>query len=394
MLNHFDHEDSFRRELKDLEQQGLKRVIRNPQTNKLINFSSNDYLGFSHHPDVIRAASKTLLDERVGGTSSRLLAGSTAAHQTLEKNLADFLSKEAALVYSSGYHANTGILSTLAQGGDVIFVDELCHASILDGIRLSKARFCTFDHNNPDHLEGLLRKRRPLYHRAFIVTEGIFSMDGDLGMLQEISFLAQKWKALVYLDEAHSFGVLGPQGKGLAAQLGLLKKVDIFIGTLSKALGSQGGFVATTKEIVDLLVSRSRSFIYTTALSPVCAAAANAALGILPQCEDRTQSLLKASERIRQYLKKLGFNTLKSQAQIIPVWTGDIQSTKNLSDYLLSFGFFVPSIRPPTVAKGEGRVRLSITHDVVQIGLKQLTHAFSSYSLKTKNLGEKIGQTG
>ncbi|MCB4757564.1 MAG: 8-amino-7-oxononanoate synthase [Elusimicrobia bacterium] len=383
-------EFGFEDQLKLLEERGLKRILPERWGDGLLNFSSNDYLGLANDPRVKSAVLKYLQEGAVGGTASRLLSGSSEGHLQLEESLAKFLSKEAALVFSSGYHANTGILPVLAEAGDMIFVDEFCHASILDGIRLSQARFCSFSHNNPEHLESLLKRRRSQYRRAFIVTEGVFSMDGDFSIIPEIVKLARRWEALVYLDEAHSFGVFGAGGRGLAAGENLLDEVDIFVGTLSKAIGSQGGFVAAAKTLIDLLISRSRSFIYTTALSPACVAAAQAALNLFPKLDDRRHMIQEESRNLKGKLNQLGFDTGKSQTQIVPVMTGDLKTTKSLSDYLLSQGIFVPSIRPPTVPVGKGRVRLSVTYETVSDGTERVAEAFVKFR-KGEDSVVKIG---
>ena len=384
---------SFLSEIQELEEAGLKRELLRPDQGGLINLSSNDYLGLSHHPDVLQAGKTALEKCAAGGTASRLLGGTNDEHVRLENDLAAFFQKDAALVFSSGYHTNTGILPAIADSGDMIFVDKLCHASILDGVKLSSARFATFDHNDVHHLETLLKNRRSKYRRAFIVTEGVFSMDGDIPPLRNMAVLSRRYDALFYLDEAHSLGLMGPDGRGLAAAQNVLPDVDILVGTLSKALGSQGGFAAAQKPIIDLLISKSRSFIYSTALSPVCAAAARMALSLFPSLADRRECLQKNAEEMRSKLSALKFDTLQSQSQIIPIMTGDVLSTKKLSDYLFQAGFFVPSIRPPTVPIGKGRVRVSITNDVIELGLTGLVQAFAAYSDKLGNTGEIIGQT-
>lgn len=382
---------SFREELKELDEKGLRRRIR--RRAGLVNFSSNDYLGLAHDEDVLSAAARFLSSGFAGGTSSRLLAGTHPVHDELEIELAAFLGKESVRVFASGYHANTGVLPALAGPGDVIFFDRLSHASLIDGIRLSGARFYSFDHNSADHLESLLRRKRPRYRRAFVVSEGVFSMDGDFPILPEIVFLAKRWETLVYLDEAHSLGLFGPEGRGMAASLELLKDVDIFVGTLSKTLGSQGGFAATRLPLADLIVSKSRSFIYSTALAPVNAASALAALRRMRGMDRRREKLQTEARTLRTALRNMGFDTLQSRSQVIPVWTGGVSTTKKFSEYLLDAGFFVPSIRPPTVPRGEGRIRLSLTWDRIQTGLAGLTAAIQSYPERPKRSGEKIAET-
>lgn len=381
---------SYNEELKDLESRGLRRTLR-PRGAAATNLSSNDYLGLAEDDRVRSAARRALDEEGLGGASSRLLAGTAPSHGDLERDLAAFFEKEAALVFSSGYHANLGTFSALAAVGDVIFVDRLCHASIIDGIRLSRIRFHTYDHNNADHLESLVRKHRASHRRAFIVTEGAFSMDGDLGILPEIIYVARRFDVTTYLDEAHTIGVFGPEGRGFAAQLGLLKDVDIFVGTLSKSLGSQGGFVAAPRAVIDTLVSRARSFIYTTSLAPPCAAGAREALRLLPSLNDRRDAVRSASERLRRGLGETGFDTLESRSPIVPVWTGSNASAAALSDYLFESGYFVPSIRPPTVPPGESRVRLSVTYGVANGDLEALISLFRAYPQRPKRLGKRIG---
>lgn len=362
-------------ELAKLRSQGLSRTLRNRDQSGLINFSSNDYLGLAAHPEVIRAATEALRRFGAGGTASRLLAGTVTPHSELEAALARFLSKEAALVFSSGYHANTGIIPALVSAKDIVFFDRLSHASIIDGVRLSGAPFSAFDHNDAGDLEARLKRQRAKGRRALIITEGIFSMDGDRPPLLELARLAKMWDAWLYVDEAHSLGVVGPEGKGLAAEEGLLSNINVHVGTLSKTLGSQGGFVAGSRPLIDLLISRCRSFAYTTALAPALAAAALAALRLLPRFEKERFDLGKASSEVRRSLKEKGFDCAESSSQIIPVVTGSLEATKALSDHLLSQGFFVPSIRPPTVPAGEGRVRLSISLPVLK-NVRALVDAF------------------
>ncbi len=385
-------ENSFQEELLDLEKKGLRRSLSDRHQVETVNLSSNDYLGLSDDPFVQERAAKAIRDFGTGGTSSRLLAGTSSLHRELENKLATFFSKEAALVFSSGYHVNIGALPVLAGAGDIIFVDRLCHASILDGVKLSDARFATFGHNNLEDLSSLLSERRHKYRRAWVVTEGIFSMDGDCPPLQKLIELAHKHDALVYFDEAHSIGLYGPQGKGWAASQGLLDSIDVFVGTFSKSLASQGGFIASNGTIIDLLISRCRSFIYTTALAPAAAGAALGALERWPALDDRRKLLIDWGNDLRSELKNLGFNTGPSQSQIVPVMTGDVAATQKLSAHLLTHGFFVPSIRPPTVPVGEGRVRLSLTVGAAEKAKRGLIQAFASFTDRPQGKPQKIGQ--
>ncbi len=382
--------DFFKQQLDALESKGLKRKLFNRDESPLVNFSSNDYLGLSRHAQVVEAAKKALDDLGTGSAASRLLAGTLSLHDRFEKKLADFLGKESALLFSSGYHVNTGVLPALTSSEDVIFADRLCHASIIDGLKLSKARFFTFDHNDMADLEKLLQTKRASYQQAFIVTEGIFSMDGDVCSLPELVQLKKQFNARLYLDESHSFGICGPEGKGWAAACGLLDAVDIWMGTCSKTLGAQGGVIAGSQLLRDLLISTSRSFIYTTSLAPASVGAALAALILLPSLEDRRRVIAEASYHVREQLLRQGFEIIGglSDTPIIPVLTGDVPSTLKLSGHLLSQGFFVPSIRPPTVPLGEGRVRLSISYEAAMAGLDSLLSAFASAPEKPVRKGE------
>jgi 8-amino-7-oxononanoate synthase len=376
-------------ELTNLDTRGLRRQLR-VKDNTLENFSSNDYLGLSDHSDVKAAAARAIEEFGVGGTSSRLLAGTTRLHRELEAELAAFFRKPAALAFSSGYHANTGIIPVLAGPGDALFVDRFCHASIIDGVRLSGARFYTFEHNDANDLSSLLAKHRAGKRRAIILTESIFSMDGDAAPLKRLADLSRAHDALLYVDEAHAIGIFGEAGRGWAEAVGVLDRVDVFVGTFSKSLGSQGGFVACSESLADLLISKSRAFIYTTALAPACAGAALAALRLLPSLDARREFVLEKSEWLRSGLRELGFSCLASSSQIVPVLTGEIEPAKLLSDLLLAQGFFVPSIRPPTVPAGQGRLRLSITFEAAQQGVERLSAAFAACRARPELKGGAI----
>ncbi len=367
--------DDLSVELEQFRSQGLARSLRSRDDSALINFSSNDYLGLCRHPDVVRAAQQALAQWGVGGAASRLLAGTTPPHLSLEKALARFLGKESALVFSSGYHVNTGVIPALVSAQDVAFVDRLAHASIIDGVRLSGARLAPFDHNDVMHLEEQIKKYRSKGRRAILLTEGIFSMDGDRPPLKDFVRLARENDISIYVDEAHSLGVTGKNGLGEAARQNVLGETDVLVGTLSKTFASQGGFVAGSKTLIDFLVTRCRSFAYTTALAPALASAAQAALALAEQMDAERAQLQSASTALRRALAERGRNCLESSSQIIPVLTGSVEKTKALSEHLLSRGFFVPSIRPPTVPAGEGRVRLSLSLPVLD-HLEALQNAF------------------
>jgi 8-amino-7-oxononanoate synthase len=362
-------------ELAQLHAKGLIRSLRSRDESALINFSSNDYLGLSRHPDVVRAGQQAMSQWGVGGAASRLLAGTTPPHASLEKSLAHFLGKEAALVFSSGYHVNTGVIPALVSAADVAFLDRLAHASIIDGVRLSGARLVPFDHNDADHLAEQIKKYRAKGRRALLLTEGIFSMDGDRPPLADFVQLARENDLSLYVDEAHSLGVTGKNGSGEASRQNCLAETEVLVGTLSKTLGSQGGFVAGSRTLIDFLVSRCRSFAYTTALAPALASAADAALHLAQNMDAERARLDATSTALRRALTERGHDCLKSSSQIIPVLTGTVEKTKAMSEHLLSWGFFVPSIRPPTVPAGAGRVRLSLSLPVLD-QVEALQNAF------------------
>jgi 8-amino-7-oxononanoate synthase len=380
--------ERFQSELNALREKGLARRLRDAGEAAL-NLSSNDYLNLSRHPAVVRAAHEALDRFGAGATSSRLLAGTVEAHRALETDVAAFMGKERALVFSSGYHANTGVLPALAGVGDAIFFDRLSHASLIDGIRLSGAKFFPFRHNDAVHLRELLSKKAGGFNTVWVVTESVFSMDGDRAALHDVVAAAKAAGALVYLDEAHAVGVIGPEGRGLAAEAGVAGDVDVLAGTLSKTLGSQGGFVASSGTVIDLLISTCRSFLFTTALAPAAAAASRAALALLPSLEEERRRLSNNAARLRAALKTRGFSTLASASQIIPIWTGSVEETLRFSEHLLSKGFFVPSIRPPTVPPAQGRVRVSLTSALAENELDAFAAAAGIYPARPQPDGRE-----
>jgi 8-amino-7-oxononanoate synthase len=327
-----------------------------------INFSSNNYLALAEHPDVKKATIEAIEKFGTGGTSSRLVGGTFSIHTELEEKLAAFKKTERALVYPAGFQTNLGIISTLAGAGDCLIMDRLNHASLWDGAKLSGARIFVYRHADAGALEKVL-KRAKGYKRKIIITDSVFSMDGDTAPLKEIVALAKKYGAVTMIDEAHSTGVLGKDGRGLAELAEVEGEVDIIMGTLSKALGSQGGFVCGSRALIEYLVNKSRAFIYTTSIAPACAGAALAALSIVHSEPARRGNLLALSADLRQKLKGIGINTAGSVTQIIPAVFGSLEQTLKLSNKLFEAGIFAPAIRPPTVPEGECRLRFSLTSD-------------------------------
>ena len=325
----------------------------------LLNLSSNDYLGLSQEPRLIAAAREAAARWGVGAGSSRLVVGHLALHEEVEARLAEFKGTEAAVIFSTGYMANLGTISALVGPGDTVFCDRLNHASIYDGIKLSGANLARFPHRDLDRLEALLQKADA--GRRLIVTDSVFSVDGDLASLKDLVELKDRYGACLMVDEAHATGVLGHRGAGLAAALGLTQRVEVHMGTLSKAMGSLGGFVAGDRRLIDFLHNRARSFIYSTALPPPVLGAIAAALDIVTQEPERRRYLLTEAERFRHTLTQAGFDILGSETQIVPVLAGDNARTLRLAAQLRQRGLMAVALRPPTVPPGRSRVRFSLS---------------------------------
>jgi 8-amino-7-oxononanoate synthase len=327
-----------------------------------LDFSSNDYLGLSSHPKLKAAAKNAIEQFGIGSGASRLLSGDLQLYHELEEKTAVFKSKEAALVFNSGYQANIGIISCLYKKGDAIFADKLCHASILDGISLSGAELFRFHHNDMNHLESLLKSHSDKFKNRLIVTETVFSMDGDMPLLRDIVVLKDKFDCKLMVDEAHATGIFGFDGSGVVAQEGLTDKVDLIMGTFSKALGSFGAYVAGPKQIMQYLINTCRSFIYSTALPPVVIAVNLAALQLIKDEPFRRQTLLQNADYFRDKLIKNGFE-VKGCSQIIPLIAGGAEKAVAAGMSLREKGYWVLPIRPPTVPPGQSRLRFSLTYN-------------------------------
>ncbi|NIA08682.1 MAG: 8-amino-7-oxononanoate synthase [Nitrospiraceae bacterium] len=327
----------------------------------LFDFSSNDYLGLSNHPKIKNASQEAIRELGTSSSGSRLLSGDLDIHHLLEERTARFKGKEAALVFNSGYQANLGIISSVCKRGDVIFCDRLSHASILDGIILSRAQLFRFGHNDLDSLEYLLRRERHRFRNSFIITETVFSMDGDIAPLKEIVDLKDRYGSIIMVDEAHATGIFGETGAGIAEEMGLTDQIDLIMGTFSKALGSFGAYVACSNKMKEYLINTSRGFIYSTALPPAVIAANIASLEIIRDEPFRRKALLENAAYFRGQLRGHGFET-RGSSQIVPFIVGDARETVHLSDRLRERDYWVSPIRPPTVGAGESRLRLSLTY--------------------------------
>jgi len=327
---------------------------------ELVNFGSNDYLGLAGDSRLAEAIREAATREGWGSGASPLLAGYAEGHRRLEARLAAFEGTEAALVFPSGFAANTGTIAALVGPGDAVFSDRKNHASLLDGCRLSRADFRVYPHNDFGNLDRLLA--RPGKNcRRLILTDGLFSMDGDLAPLEGLVGVAERHGAMLLVDEAHATGVFGRRGRGVAEHLGVEDRVPVRIGTLSKALGCSGGFVAGSRRLVEWLVNRARPYVFSTATPAAAAAAALAALEIVAAEPERREGLLARAAALRERLAAQGWDTGRSASQIIPVIVGRPERAVELSRRLHRRGLYVPAIRPPTVPEGEACLRVSLT---------------------------------
>ena len=319
---------------------------------------SNNYLGLADHPRVRDAAAQAAERYGAGAGASRLISGTMSLHRTLEQRLADFLGTETSLLFGSGYLANTGTVAALAGRGEVVFSDELNHASIIDGARLSRAETFVYRHRDVEHLEWGLREAGD--RAALIVTDSIFSMDGDVAPLPELAEAARRHRCMLMVDEAHGTGALGPGGRGAVAAAGLSGEVDVLVGTLGKALGSYGAYACTSVQVADLLVNTARPFIFSTAPPPPSVGAALAALAILRSRPGMVEQLRRNAAVLREALAGYGLDLGGSRTQVVPVVVGDARRTMALCEHALEDGVFAQAIRPPTVPEGTSRLRLAV----------------------------------
>jgi 8-amino-7-oxononanoate synthase len=366
-------------ELDALAAKGLRRAIEpldSPQGpvvevggRRLVNLCSNDYLGLAADPRLRRAAADAALEDGAGAGASRLVAGDLPIHRRLEARLAAWKGAEAALLFNSGYHANAGVPPALVGRDDAIFSDVLNHASIVDGCLLSRAEHVRYRHVDVDELADLLA--RSTARRKLVVTDSVFSMDGDAAPLRELASVCDRHGAMLYVDEAHAAGVLGPTGAGLAEALGVTERIDVHMGTLGKALGAFGAYVAGSRALSDLLVSRARTFVFTTALPPAACAAALTALDVVVAEPERRARVLALTERAKAGLGRLGFDVARVVAPILPVVLGSEERALAASRALRARGLFVRAIRPPTVPRGTSRLRvaLSAAHEEAHVDL-------------------------
>lgn len=354
-LSHF-------RNIKNFENKDEKYIYINGE--KFLNLSSNNYLGFADNKKITEEFLNYAQDKySFGSASARLLTGTLPIYKELEDLISNMFNKEKTLLFNSGYHANVGINSSIADKGDVIFSDKLNHASIIDGMQLSKGKFFRYPHNNMEALERLLIRERKNFNNAIIVSESVFSMDGDIADIQKLVYLKEKYNCLLILDEAHAFGVFGQKGLGVTETLNLTDKVDLIIGTFGKAIGSMGAFATGNHILIDYLINKARSFIFSTALPPINIAFSKWIIeNKLPYTYEKRSNMLKLGQ-------KAG-----SQSHIIPIIIGSNKDTVDTCEILFHNGYFTLPIRPPTVPEGTSRLRLSLT---TEINEKELFDAIS-----------------
>lgn len=371
-------DDWLQSELEIIKQRHLQRTLQSFATGNdphaIINgqpyllFSSNNYLGLATDPRLKHKAIEAVEQFGVGSGGARLTTGNTVIHEQLEKEIASFKGTEASLVFSSGYLTNIGVIAGLMSEGDVIFSDALNHASIIDGCRLSKAKTIVYQHADMADLEEKL-KQYPNANKKLIVTDGIFSMDGDIAPLPQIVQLAKTYDAYVMVDDAHATGVIGKNGGGTAAYFGLQADVHITVGTLSKAVGAEGGFVATSQLLVEYLRNKARTFIFQTSLSPAVIQAAREGIRLIQKENERQQQLERNGQFLRSGLKKAGFTLADSSTPIIAIIIGAAEKAVAFSEHVKKKGMFIPAIRPPTVQEGSSRLRMTVmaTHTSEQL---------------------------
>jgi len=384
--------DWIKDELEHLKAEGMYKTIRTIQSpqgawlrvdgKRVLNFCSNNYLGLANHPELVKAAENALKDFGVGPAAVRTIAGTNELHLELEKRMAEFKKVESAIHFQSGFVANLGAIQALVNKEDVIFSDELNHASIIDGCRLSGARIVRYDHCDPNHLQAVIQQNKGTYRRALIITDGVFSMDGDIAPLDKLCNVAQSNDVLLMVDDAHGEGVLGKGGRGIVDHFNLHGKVDIEMGTFSKAFGVVGGIVAGKAIIIDWLQQSGRPFLFSSAVTPADTAACLAAVQLLENSTDLVDKLWSNTSYFKTEMKKLGFDIGKSETPITPVMLGDASLAQQFSQELFDLGIFATPIWFPTVPKGKARIRVMVSAAHSREDLNQGLDAFATVGKK------------
>ncbi|WP_340372262.1 8-amino-7-oxononanoate synthase [Peribacillus sp. FSL E2-0218] len=384
-------------ELAALKEKGLYRQLQSVETlkedgqalvngRKMLMFASNNYLGLAQDQRVMEASVQATARFGAGSTGSRLTTGHSIIHGNLERKLAQFKQTEAAIVMNTGYMANMAVLTTIVGKGDLILSDERNHASIIDGCRLSRAETVIYSHADLADLEMKLQSNRG-FKKTLIVTDGVFSMDGDIAPLPGIIDLAERYGSLLMVDDAHATGVLGKDGRGTSEHFGLKGKVDIEMGTLSKAIGAEGGFIAGSKSLIDYLLNEARPFIFSTALSPGVVASALAAVDIILTEPERRVRLQNMSRRLYDELTSLGYTVTGGDTPIIGIICGEPEQATLLSQELHTYGIYAPAIRPPTVPVGTSRIRLTLMAEHREPHIDHVISAFKAIRSTIKRIG-------
>ena len=385
-----DMQQRLREELAGIDSAGLRRRLRqldsaqgvriNLEGRELLNFSSNDYLGLANDPILKRAASKAIEEFGAGSGSARLICGSQSPHHQLETALAEFKGTESVICYSSGYAAALGVLPAVVGEGDVVVIDKLVHASLIDGVRLSGAKLRVFKHNDLEDLERILQWAARREGHILVITESVFSMDGDLAPILNLVELKEKYGAWLMVDEAHATGIFGKGRRGLIEEFGVGDRVDIQMGTLGKALGSAGGYICGSQQLVDLLINRARSFVFSTAPVPVQAAAAKAAVEWVQseEGESKRTRLWGLVDQLKNGLIQRGWQLPVVRSAILPLIVGDESDGTVLSERLLTTGVFLPVVRYPTVGRGEARLRITVSAAHSSEDVSQLLEALGN----------------
>lgn len=354
---------------------------------RILMFGSNSYLGLTNHPEVKEAAKRAIDKYGSGCAGSRFLNGTLDLHLELEEALAQFVGKEGALVFSTGYQVNLGVISALAGRNDYLFLDEWNHACIIDGARLSFSKIYKYGHSDMSHLEKLLANA-PIDAFKLVVTDGVFSMEGDIAKLDEITNLAKKYNAAVYVDDAHSLGVLGPAGQGTAGHFNITHKVDLIMGTFSKSLASIGGFIAADKNVIEYLKHHARSLMFSASISPGAAASALAALNVMKSEPERIEKLWQNTNYTIEQFKEAGFDIGPTESPIIPIYVRDNEKTFLMAKMLMDEGVFVNPVVSPAVSSESSMIRFSLmaTHSFKQIDFAVEKIKKVAYKLKIPNM--------
>jgi glycine C-acetyltransferase len=381
-----DSLEFLKQELTSLERDGLllrPRTLEGPQGARarydgrdVINLASNNYLGLANHPRLNEAASRAAKELGAGSGAVRTIAGQMTMHRELESRFAAFKHAEASLMFQSGFTSNAGTVAAILTKDDVIVSDRLNHASIIDGARLSRAEIAVFDHRDVDHADRLLAETAKGGRRQLLITDGVFSMDGDIAPLPDLLDVAERHGAIMMVDDAHATGVLGDGGAGTVEHFGLRGRVDIQVGTLSKAIGVIGGFIAGPPHLIEWLQNRGRPYLFSTSAPPPVVAACIAALDVIADEPDRLERLWSNTDRLKTGLRELGFDTGTSETPITPVITGEEAAAQTFSRRLFEEGVFCPAIVFPTVGKGIARVRTIVTADHTDDDVREALEVF------------------